>query len=120
MYENLPIFKKALELNVYVEKCVREFSRYNKYAIGSELREKSRAVLYAIYQNYFAVDKITTLYALRDSVEELKITIYLAHELKALRDFKQFELLSKMARELAKQAQGWLNSQNHTSTTKGS
>lgn len=119
MYENLPIFKKALELNVYVENCVSNFSRYNKYAIGSELREKSRAVLYAIYQNYFSTNKMETLLSLRDSVEELKISIYLAHELKALRDFQQFELLSKMARELAKQAQGWLNSQNHTSN-KGS
>ena len=39
--------------------------------------------------------------------------IYLAKELKALRDFKQFEILSKLVRELAKQAQCWLNSQNH-------
>jgi len=36
MYENLPIFKKALELNVYVEEAVRHFSRYHKY--GIELR----------------------------------------------------------------------------------
>jgi len=119
MYENLPIFKKALALNVYVEECVKNFSRYNKYAIGSVLREKSRAVLYAIYQNYFSTSKVESLLLLRNSIEELKISIYLANELKALRDFKQFELLSKMARELAKQAQGWLNSQNHTSN-KGS
>jgi len=119
MYENLPIFKKALELNVYVEQAVQNFSRYNKYAMGAELREKSRAVLYAIYKNYFSKDKISSLLLLRDSIEELKITIYLAQELKVFRDFKQVELLSKMARELAKQAQGWLNSQNHTSN-KGS
>jgi len=119
MYENLPIFKKALELNVYVEEAVQNFSRYNKYAMGAELREKSRAVLYAIYQNYFSINKSESLMLLRNSIEELKISIYLANELKVLRDFKQFELLSKMARELAKQAQGWLNSQNHTSS-KGS
>ena len=114
MYENLPIFKKAVELNVYVEKAVQNFSRYNKYAIGTELRAKSREVLYAIYKNYFSKDKITSLHYLRDSIEELKITIYLANELKVFRDFKQVELLSQMARELAKQAQGWLNSQNRT------
>ena len=116
MYENLPIFKKALELNVYIDKAVRNFSRYNKYSIGSELREKSRAVLYAIYKNYFSSDKYTSLLKLRNSIEELKITIYLANELKVFRDFKQVEILSKMVRELAKQAQGWLNSQNHTSS----
>ena len=119
MYENLPIFKKALELNVYVEQCVKNFSRYDKYAMGTELREKSRAVIYAIYRNYFSVNKKASLLVLRDSIEELKITIYLANELNVLRDIKQFSLLSQMARELAKQAQGWLNSQNYTSS-KGS
>lgn len=111
MYENLPIFKKALELNTYIEEAVRNFSRYNKYAIGSELRQKAREVLYAIYKIYFAEEKKRALVALRDRVEELKITIYLAKELKALRDFKQFELLSHLAVELARQAQGWLQSQ---------
>jgi len=111
MYENLPIFKRALELNVYLEEAVRNFSHYHKYAIGSELRQKAREVLYGIYRVYFAKDKQASIMALRDSIEELKITIYLAKELKSLRDFKQFEILSRLAVELAKQAQGWLGSQ---------
>jgi hypothetical protein len=104
MYENLPIFKQALDLNVYIESCVQNFSRYNKYAIGAELRQKAREVLYAIYKIYFSQHKIEAILYLRDKIEELKITIYLLKELKALRDFKQFELLSQMVRELAKQA----------------
>jgi len=111
MYENLPIFKKALELNVYLEESVRHFSRYHKYGIGSELREKAREILYGIYRVYFSKDKQASLVALRNSIEEFKITVYLAKELKSLRDFKQFEILSKLAVELAKQAQGWLGSQ---------
>ncbi|HHB95289.1 MAG TPA: four helix bundle protein [Campylobacterales bacterium] len=111
MYTNLPIFKQAMDLNVYIEDAVRAFSRFNKYGIGSELREKARVVLYAIYKIYFSKNKIESILELRDTIEELKITIYLAKELKSLRDFRQFELLSQMVRELAKQAQGWLNSQ---------
>jgi hypothetical protein len=113
VYTNLPIFKQALDLNVYIEEAVRNFSRFHKYGIGSELREKAREILYSIYRVYFSTNKIETILKLRDIIEELKITIYLAKELKSLRDFKQFQILSKMARELAKQAQGWLNSQNH-------
>ncbi len=30
-YEHLPIYKKAMEMAVYFEKIVRNFSRYNKY-----------------------------------------------------------------------------------------
>ena len=111
MYENLPIFKRALELNVYIEEAVCHFSRYHKYGIGSELREKAREILYGIYKVYFSKDKQASLVALRNSIEEFKITVYLAKELKALRDFKQFEILSRLAVELAKQAQGWLGSQ---------
>ena len=115
MYENLPIFKKALDLNIYIENCVRNFSRYNKYQIGSELREKARGVIYAIYKVYYAENKKDALLNLRNRVEELKITIYLAKELKSLRDFRQFEILSKMANDIAKQTQGWLNSLNYRS-----
>ncbi len=35
-YEHLPIYKKAMDLTIYFEKTVRNFSRYNKYAVGSE------------------------------------------------------------------------------------
>jgi hypothetical protein len=40
-YEHLPIYKKAMDVAVYFEKIVKNFSRYNKYTLGSELREKS-------------------------------------------------------------------------------
>lgn len=40
-YEHLPIYKKAMDLAVYFEKVVRNFSRYHKYTLGSELRAKS-------------------------------------------------------------------------------
>jgi len=36
-YEHLPIYKKAMDLAVYLEKIVRGFSRYHKYTLGSEL-----------------------------------------------------------------------------------
>ncbi|HHH37681.1 MAG TPA: four helix bundle protein [Epsilonproteobacteria bacterium] len=119
MYENLPIFRKAMQLNVTIEEAVRGFSRYHKYSIGMELRQKARAVIYAIYKVYFATDKEQALGALRDCAEELKIIIYLAQELKALRDFKQFELVSQMARELARQSQGWLRSQSSHPSRQG-
>ena len=112
MYENLPIYRKAIEINVYIEEMVRAFSRYHKYAIGSELRAKAREIIYAIPKVFYTDNKKEALVALRDRVEELKILIYLSKELKVLKNFRQFEVLSKLARELARQAQGWLGSQN--------
>jgi len=41
-YEHLPIYKQALDVVVHFEKVVAGFSRYHKYALGTELRNKSR------------------------------------------------------------------------------
>ena len=41
-YEHLPIYKQAMEVAVYFEKIVAGFSRYHKYTLGTELRNKSR------------------------------------------------------------------------------
>jgi len=43
--EHLPIYKKAMDLTIYLEKIVRNFSRYHKYTLGSELRAKSREIV---------------------------------------------------------------------------
>ena len=44
-YEHLPIYKAALDMTVHFEGLVAGFSRYQKYTLGTELRESSRAVL---------------------------------------------------------------------------
>ena len=44
-YEHLPIYLEAYDLTVHIEKIVRNFSRYHKYTLGADLRNKTRAVL---------------------------------------------------------------------------
>ena len=39
-YEHLPIYKAALDMTVHFEKLVAGFSRYHKYTLGTELRER--------------------------------------------------------------------------------
>jgi hypothetical protein len=48
-YEHLPIYKKAMETAVYFETIVRNFSRYNKYNLGAEMRTKSRDIVKHAY-----------------------------------------------------------------------
>lgn len=47
-YENLPVFKAALDLAVYFEKTVHHFARYHKYTIGTDLKNLSRSILILI------------------------------------------------------------------------
>ena len=77
MYTNLPIFKQALDLNVYIEEAVRSFARFYKYEIGNELRQKEREVIYSIYKIYFLKDNIGSILKLKDNIEALKIVIYM-------------------------------------------
>jgi len=109
-YENLPIFRSAMNLAVYIETIVKSFDRYHKYTIGVHLRERSQKILFLISQANMAKDKTKKLFQLRDMCEMTKITVILAKELKAFRSFKQFEQSSKLTIEVCRQAQAWLKS----------
>lgn len=61
-YEHLPIYKKAMETAVYFEKIVRNFSRYNKYNLGAEMRTKSRDIVKLIIKANLSRNKLPLLY----------------------------------------------------------
>ena len=109
-YENLPIFRSAMNLAVYIETIVKSFEKYHKYTIGVNLRERAQKMLFLISQANMAQDKTKKLLQLRDMCEMMKITIALAKELKAFRSFKQFERSAKLAVEVCRQSQAWLKS----------
>ena len=109
--ENLPIYKSALDLAVYVEQIVRKFEKYHKYTLGVDLREKSKVLLFAISRANLAQDKVPYLQILRDSCEEMKMLIQLSRELRAFHSFKQFEQSSFLTVSVCKQAQAWLQAQ---------
>ncbi|MFH0771205.1 MAG: four helix bundle protein [Candidatus Omnitrophota bacterium] len=115
LYENLPIYKKALDLAVYFEKIVKNFSRYHKYTVGTELRNLSREILRLIVKANSAKDKKDILLQVREKVEELKTLIKICKEIKAFRTFKSFEYSVRSVINIAKQSEGWLKSQNQGS-----
>ncbi len=108
-YDNLPIYKLALDLCVYVETIVKSFDRYFKYTIGSDLREYSKRILFGVHKANRSYDKSALLERLVEYCEEFKMLVQLCRELKAFKSFKQFEHLSKKSVGVAKQAQAWLN-----------
>jgi len=60
-YDSLPIYKKAFDLALYFETIVKNFSRYDKYTIGSDLRNKSREICVCIAKANSLVDKKVVL-----------------------------------------------------------
>ena len=78
-YEHLPIYKKAMELNVYLHKNVRHFSRYNKYTIGTELRDAARGILLSIIRANSSYDKEKAITGLIEKCEMLKTLLIFAN-----------------------------------------
>ncbi len=91
-YEHLPIYKKAFDLNLYIENAVRHFSRYHKYTLGTELREYARNVVKLIVRANNTRDKLKTLSELRELLEQMKLTIRLCKEVRAFNNFHSFEV----------------------------
>jgi hypothetical protein len=57
-----------MDLSIYFKKIVRNFSRYNKYTLGSELRSASRDILKLIIKATSTREKLPVLYELREGL----------------------------------------------------
>ena len=107
-YEHLPIYKKAFELKVYLEKAARNFSRYNKYTHGTDLRNYSRDALVLIVRANNRRDKVPVLLELRETLELLKMTLQLCKELEVFANFNTFKVAINLAIDISRQNEGWL------------
>jgi len=110
-YEHLPIYKAALDLCVYFEKIVRNFDRYHKYTLGSDLRKRALSAAILVIKANDANNKLSLLLELKETLDEIKILIRIAKEVKAFNSFKSFTVSVKMLDSIIKQCGGWLRSQ---------
>ncbi len=108
-YDNLPIYKVALDFCVYIETIVKNFEKYYKYSIGQDLREYSKQILFLIHKANIIKNKKNILLELVNKCEETKMLLHITKELKAFRSFKQFEYSSKLCVDICKQSQAWAN-----------
>jgi len=109
-YEHLPIFKKAMDMSVYIEETVRNFSRYHKYGIGGELRELSLQIIRLVIRANSTENKAPVLQELVEDCEQFKVMLVLAKEVKAFQNFKSFQHAAGLATSLCRQSEGWLRS----------
>ena len=109
-YQNLTIFRSAINLAKYIETIVKNFDRYSRYSIGSDLRERSQELLFLISKANRSRDKKMALYNLMERCDELSILLSLGKELESFRSFKQFEHTSMLLIDVQRQANGWHNS----------
>ena len=109
--DHLPIYRAAYDLCLHVEQAVRKFPRYQKYTVGTDLREGARRVLKLIVRANARHDKTPALLEVREEVEGLKAVLRLAHDVQAFASLRSFEHAVVLAVEVAKQNEGWLKHQ---------
>jgi len=109
-YEHLPLYAKAMELAVYLQGTVRNFSRYDKYTTGSDLRNLSREIIRLIIEANSQTDKSVKVAELVVACDLMKTTIVFAKDTKAFQAFSQFQHAAALADVLCRQSQGWLQS----------
>jgi len=109
-YEHLPIYKKAMDVAVHFEKVVAGFSRYHKYTLGTELRNKSREIISLIVKANSSQEKLLRLMDLRQRLEELLILIRICKEVKAFKSFTSFQFAIEEVVAVSRQNEGWIKS----------
>ncbi len=81
-----------------VEQAVRQFSRYHKYTVVSDLGKQSMGVIRLILRAYNAEgDRRRQVRRLVLAVDDLKVLVQLGKELQAFANFRQFQRISELA-----------------------
>ena len=107
-YDHLPIWRDAVSLTTLLERAVRQFPRYHKYALGSDLRRQAydvcRTVVAANAATAHRADAVERLCLL---IEALKLWVQMGKALKAFANFNEFERAAEFAVARSKQSGGW-------------
>ena len=113
-YEHLPIYKAAMDLTVYIEQVVRNFSRYHKYTLGSDLRQQSRELVTLIIRANSRPDKLLVLHDLRERLEAFQVLLRISKEVQAFQTFHSYAHAAELVVALSRQNEGWIKSQPKT------
>jgi hypothetical protein len=89
-YDHLPIYKAAMDLAIYVEKIVRHFSRYDRYTLGSDLRQRRREAVGVTLAANSKGEKLPPLLELREKLEGLQVLLRISKEVRAFNSFNSY------------------------------
>ncbi|MEI6806467.1 MAG: four helix bundle protein [Myxococcaceae bacterium] len=106
-YENLPIYKSAMDLVVSLDSIVRKFPQHHKYTLGMELRLKALEILQKTAEANRRETRTQNIAELCDQIESLKILCNVAKEVQAFQSFKQFSQVMEQVLRITRQAEGW-------------
>jgi hypothetical protein len=106
-YEALPIYRKASDLVVLLDRVVRGFPRYHKYTLGTRLRDTAIEVVLQVARCNARDQRAAALPRLCDLTEELKLLVNLGKEVEAFKSFGEYQQVMEEVVAVARQTEGW-------------
>jgi hypothetical protein len=105
-YNHLPIFQAGYKLNLDIYRATEQFSRECKYTLGQKMKELVLEFLIDIVAANQKKDKRKALADAKIILEQIRICVRLAFDLKIL-GLRRYEYLSRAIEEVSKQLAGW-------------
>jgi hypothetical protein len=103
------IVKAAERLMADLEIAVTRFPRAHRYTLGSDLRRQAMEVTRLAHRGWRdRTGGVARLTALSDAIDDLKLRVQLASQVRAFVSFAQFEALARSLSDLGRQCGGWL------------
>ncbi|MCX6713317.1 MAG: four helix bundle protein [Candidatus Vogelbacteria bacterium] len=107
-YNNLPIFQLTYKLTLEIYKTTRQFPREYRYTLGQKIKLQSSCLMDSVVKANSLDNKTTTLEEMAICLEQLRIHLRLACDLKIL-GLKHFESFARQLEEISTQLIGWLD-----------
>lgn len=112
-YNHLPIFQLTYTLTLRIYQVTHQFPREHRYTLGQKLKQQSSCLLDSVVKANSQNEKTATLDEMALNLEQLRIHLRLANDLKIL-GLKHFEALARQLEEISKQTDGWRDwAKNH-------
>lgn len=104
-----PIARLSHRILGDVETAVRRFPRFHKYSVGADLRAHAMQVARCIHKAWRdAEQRLPRVMEVCSAVDDLKISMQLAKQVRAFGSFAEFEALALLVNEIGQQSGGWL------------
>ncbi len=91
-----------------IEIAVTRFPRAHRYTLGSDLRSDTMRVARLAHKAWREREQQSDrIDELAEAIDDLKLRMQLAQQVKAFASFAQFEMLARLAGDLGRQCGGW-------------
>ncbi|MDP3014860.1 MAG: diversity-generating retroelement protein Avd [bacterium] len=108
MLQDLIIYQKTYDFMLRLHPVVNKFPKSQRFVLGQRIENKTLDLLHSMIVANAERDKSTMLRMASVELDELRILIRLAKDLRFV-NIKQYEIMAERMNEIGKLLYGWMN-----------